>query len=172
MGDLDGDGDLDIAASVITDNSVRLLLNRGDATFRLARIGFTATPYELASGDFNGDGKSDLVVTGEGEAQLLFGSQDERLPDARVLAGTKGYRPPRVLDLNGDGRLDLILAFTDTTTVNNMRVLLGKGDGTFAAPRDYSGDFGQIVWPDAKGGRPGLMVTGQRGLTLLRDLSY
>ena len=41
-------------------------------------------------------------------------------------------------DLNGDGKQDLIFSYQANTMNNGVATLLGNGDGTFAAPVDYT----------------------------------
>jgi hypothetical protein len=60
---------------------------------------------------------------------------------------TGGVAPTNVqtADLNGDGKLDLVIA---NRTSNNIAVLFGNGDGTFQAPVSYvlnSGTFPSAV---------------------------
>ena len=61
MGDLDGDGVLDLATANSNSNNVSVLLGNGDGTFRPA-LYFVAgtTPLSVAIGDLDGDGVLDL----------------------------------------------------------------------------------------------------------------
>ena len=62
-GDLNGDGDLDLAVTNIFFNSVAVLLGNGDGTFQTA-VGYGAgyEPNSVAMGDLDGDGDLDLAV--------------------------------------------------------------------------------------------------------------
>jgi hypothetical protein len=65
--DLNGDGKIDLAVSGLNTLSVAVLTGNGDGSFNVspnANFGSTVFAQSLAAGDFNRDGKSDLVVTG------------------------------------------------------------------------------------------------------------
>jgi hypothetical protein len=73
-----------------------------------------------------------------------------------------------IADVNGDGPLDLVVT---NPSGSSMSVLLGQGDGTFAARTDYATtDFPtSIAVQDLNGdGRPDLAVT--EGSTTVRAL--
>jgi len=102
---------------------------------------FYQTPGQalgVASGDFNRDGLPDLAV-------LHFDSQSA--PAVGIRRGIGGgkfgalrnfsIRPNatdiKTADMNGDGRLDLVIAHSSTSV---LTVLLGNGDGTFRPGAD------------------------------------
>lgn len=64
LGDLDGDGKLDLIASNIESGSVSLLRGNGDGTFRTpVDVAIGPEPVFLAVADFDGDGLADFAVT-------------------------------------------------------------------------------------------------------------
>jgi len=95
-------------------------------------------PVFVATGDFNGDGKLD-VISANGAANsisVLIGNGD----------GTfGGHKEFTVLDpvglttgdFNGDGKLDIAAA-----TSSGVSVLLGNGDGTFGKHQDFTAGHG------------------------------
>jgi hypothetical protein len=85
-----------------------------------------------ATGDFNGDGKLDLVVTGDQSTEIFLGNGDGTFGAGVLITMIGGYGPPAVADFNGDGKLDLALSQGSAVSV-----LLGNGDGTFQAPVNY-----------------------------------
>jgi PKD repeat protein len=104
-------------------------------------IGTTDSPEFIASADFNGDLKRDLVVSSYNGTRLiiLLGTADGTFTESAPvpLAG----RPDFVTtgDLNADGNVDLITANFESSTVS---VLLGAGNGTFGSPVSYASGAG------------------------------
>lgn len=133
--DLNGDGKLDLAVvgNYISYGGVTALLGNGDGTFTAA--GPNAAPTKdfglVATGDFNGDGIPDLVVTNYfefGGSPTIFLGKGDGTFTAKSTSFTLDYFPTSVVvgDFNGDGVLDL--AFSD---LNGVEIALGKGDGAF-----------------------------------------
>jgi FG-GAP-like repeat/PASTA domain len=117
IGDLNGDGKLDIAAANFgvvgrapaTRATVSLFLNRGDGRFPSRRdYAGGPGPRSVAIGDLNGDGKPDLVTS---VAFVLTNRGDGRFRPKLQYGTTRDpYGDPTwvaVGDLNGDGKLDL-----------------------------------------------------------------
>jgi|GEM_PF-1439109 len=91
-----------------------------------------SNPFSLSVGDFNGDGKDDLVYADSSGLHVLLGNgngtftKTQDIPLSLLLDVTI-----TVADVNGDGELDLL--FGGSTTQPQINVLLGKGDGTFSS---------------------------------------
>ena len=136
---------------------MQILLGNGDGTFQPAETVAAGIDGAMVVGDFNGDGRPDLAVAGGnynpvtntsvGEVWVLLGNGDGTFQPAREYA--TGVPEPAasaaVADLNGDGRLDLAVAGDSynpvtNTTVGEVSVLLGNGDGTFQPPETYAVD--------------------------------
>jgi hypothetical protein len=62
IGDFTGDGILDLALA--SASGVRVLLGKGDGSFRTSTISYVVGSYPVAMtvGDFNGDGSPDMAV--------------------------------------------------------------------------------------------------------------
>jgi hypothetical protein len=152
VGDFNGDGIPDVAVTengaTILGTMVSILLGNGDGTFQPGKT-YTVdfNPFNLAVGDFNGDGHLDLAVSnfgldGGGTVSVLLGNGDGSFQAAQNYAvgwsvgwRNQGTSSVAVGDFNGDGKLDLVVA---NAGGNNASVLLGKGDGTFQAAPNYS----------------------------------
>jgi len=101
----------------------------------------------IAKGDFNGDGVSDLAITGLGEGNVS--GVTILLADGQGGLGAPAFTPlgsslifVQTSDLNGDGKLDLVLSDYVAAVV---WVSLGNGDGTFLPAAFYPTAFGNAV---------------------------
>ena len=149
--DLNGDGYLDIAALIPIANAapqVAIFLNQGATA-----PGVFATPKLYAApsgatglwaGDFNGDGKQDLITTiytvGAPGTQpaftaytLFYGNADGTLkaPATQSVAPFYSFTAG---DFNGDGVTDLafLLVSAPNTLFTSVQILLGSNSGTFS----------------------------------------
>jgi hypothetical protein len=88
VGDFNGDGRLDLAVANSGSDTVSVLLGNGDGTFQAARnfgggtsVGAFASIF-MAVGDFNGDGRLDLVVANGTTVSVRLGNGDGSFPAA------------------------------------------------------------------------------------------
>ncbi|HMD83957.1 MAG TPA: VCBS repeat-containing protein [Terriglobia bacterium] len=148
VGDFNGDGKPDLAVSDSGSNEVSVLLGNGDGTFQAAvNYGVGMYPSGIAVGDFNRDGKLDLVVPnqncpeggpcGASTVSVLLGNGDGTFqPHVDYAVGSSDPNWVTVGDFNGDGKLDLAVAY-GYPVMSGVSILLGNGDGTFQPPVNY-----------------------------------
>jgi hypothetical protein len=139
--DFNGDGHQDIGSlsSYILSAAVTVLIGRGDGTFSShTNHAVPIFPIDLAAGDFNGDGKPDLVTdsfNSPGSVTILLGDGSGTFINHK---DTKVGNYPYLLttgDFNGDGKLDVVLSTTNALTgMEMLSTLLGNGDGTLQLP--------------------------------------
>jgi uncharacterized repeat protein (TIGR01451 family) len=137
-------GDATHAAS---SSGVKLqTVNALQASGLAAPVGYATGvgPTAIATGDFNGDGKTDLVTVNSGAntVSVLLGNGDGTYR-AKVDYAV-GTQPASVVvaDFNNDGKPDLAVV---NTTSNNLSILLGNGDGTFQAAVNYATGNGPVT---------------------------
>jgi hypothetical protein len=142
--DIDGDGarDLVIGAEGYT---VNLYPGNGDFTFGApVTLTVNASPHDAVITDLDADGRKDLVVANHyhhsvtvlmNRGALVFSGADVAL--------TGNGNDVTAADVNGDAKADLIVATSNGGDGDyyfeqgHAEVLLGRGDGTFAAGPVY-----------------------------------
>jgi len=137
VGDLDGDGNVDVVATNPAGGSVTQFMGRIDGTLGEAMtwgLSERAGPYSAAIGDFDADGHPDVAIADITERLMWvrLGNGDGSL-GAAVSYAIGGIPSFIVIarDVDLDGRLDLVSANRGSDDVS---VLLGVGDGTFRLP--------------------------------------
>ena len=185
VGDLNGDGHLDLVVVNGGAGAVAVLMGNGDGTFQ-APLAYQANgfPVSVAIGDLNGDHHADLAIA----IECLNGCQNNGGVSVLLNQGNGTFQAPvtydtgahsasfvAIGDVNGDSFPDLVV--TDRCANGSNRdchngigrgrvsFFSGNGDGTFQPPAVY-GSLGfdpiSVVLADVNGvGRPDLVVTNE-----------
>ena len=170
VGDLRNTGHPDIAAidySPIGANGTYTIAearNNGDGTFQRATFQpfpVSCFPWRLASGDFNKDGRLDLLVTcystdnagfipllGNGDGTFTVGT-----PVLFPLASNPSAFANSIVpgDFNHDGNPDILVwgnGLLSSSESNALYLMTGNGNGTFATPRLLFNNFGYFSVAD------------------------
>ena len=131
-GDLDGDGDIDLA---VVDRDyilkrVSILLNNGSGAFtQSSTVGVGSYPWSITTGDLDGDGDLDLAVANyfDNTVSILVNNSRGKFTQSSTMS--VGWAPQSVFagDFDGDGDLDLAVAEGS----GGVSILLNDGSGTF-----------------------------------------
>jgi FG-GAP-like repeat/Immunoglobulin domain/IPT/TIG domain len=163
IGDLDGDGNPDLAVLNTPDGTVSVLRNLGvggniTTNSFAPRVNFPtlASPYPIAIGDMDGDGKLDLVVGGNNASRVISvfrntstaGSIATNSFASRVDFAAPGWVNYLVLaDLDGAGKLDVMLVSQISSVFSIFKNVSTPGSFTtasLAARVDYPSGYNPI----------------------------
>lgn len=130
VADLNGDGRPDIAYYGEPKELLVLYNEKGNTWSQPKRFAIEdgqMSPNALTVGDLNGDGLPDLILLAENHAYLIPQQKDHTLGEPEKIPLSGVVRSAQALDLNGDGRKDLLFVTFDSATPFRFR--LQQSDG-------------------------------------------
>ena len=158
IGDVNGDGKADIVFVGQSWNgpglNIRTKLSNGDGTwthkYQVLGDGSGVHTNPSFIGDFNGDGKADILFIGQGWNGVglnirtkLSNGDGTWTPKYQVLGDGSGVHanPALIGDVNGDGKADLVFVGQGWNGAGlNVRTKLSNGDGTWTPKHQVLGD--------------------------------
>ena len=148
IGDLDGDGQLDVAAGASSGNQIIVLRNNTIAAGTLSLVALAPmtaanNPYSVAIGDADGDGKPDLVCANDGGNNFTAYRSTSTPGTISFTAGTNFVTAAQtddivMRDIDGDGKRDIIVVNAAASS-NNMMVF--RNSAVIAAGPFAAGSF-------------------------------
>lgn len=183
LADLNGDGHPDVVAACTGKAGVCVLLGNGKGKFAPAPgspfAAHTAS-HMVATGDFNGDKKLDVITTSHDDngAYLLLGDGKGGLtltvssPFTGYMVGKPHNHGLAAADMNGDGQPDVTLGHQD---LGSIAVLLGDGKEKLASAPGSPFRLGRGFYPHAIGdvngdGKPDVVAPDIMGAAIVVGL--
>ncbi|MBD2699665.1 VCBS repeat-containing protein [Spirosoma sp. BT702] len=149
LGDVDGDGDLDLLTANYSNNNVSVRVNDGSGNYSgSTNVGVGNDPASVAVGDVDGDGDLDFVTANYNSNNVSVRVNDGSGNFSGTTNVGVGSSPQSVAlgDIDGDGDLDLLAANSNS---NNVSVRFNDGSGNFGG--GFGIDVGINPWSVAVG---------------------
>ena len=149
VADLNGDGRPDIAYYGEPKELI-VLYNQGtngwSSPKRWAIDDGQLSPNALATGDLNGDGRTDLVLLAENYVYFLPQQADHTLGEPVKIPISAAVKSVQIVDIDGDGRSDLLLVNWEDR--NPFRFRLQRPDGQLGPEVYFSSAPIRSYWAD------------------------
>lgn len=158
--DLNGDGNLDLAATLLNSSTLSVLLGDGEGEFSRSRstiIG--SSPNGLSTADFNGDGKPDLVSASGGTTNASVILNEASFV---VLRSTKQKG-----EIDGSQETDASI----TVDLDRGRLTVNSSPVVRVAVEDFNDVLGTQVKDDIRGNDERNSLSGNNGRDTLTGLA-
>jgi len=154
--DFNGDNRADLAVTNLEQSRVAVFIGQGDGDFEAPQFysvregdsAGTAEPRSLAVADLDEDGNLDLVTgnAARDSVAVLLGDGEGAFGEATEFDAGNFPLDVHLVDLDENGNLDLVLVNGidedgDGAPISALRIIPGKGDGTF----DVANDVGYVT---------------------------
>ncbi len=146
--DVDGDGKKDIVTTSKSGGYISVLPNNssvGTIAFGTAKTFTTGkSPEQIATADFDGDGKWDIVTTNRTATSISVlsnistGIGNFNFATKIDYTTAKGVKGVGIADIDSDGKLDIVSSSDSVNLISIFRNLSSIGNISFASKFDYS----------------------------------
>ena len=171
IGDFNGDGQMDIAVTQATSNTVGAMLWKNGGFTNASNFSSVGkNPVSLAVADYNNDGKADVAVANgsDGTVSVLTGKGTGFFNTATTY--TVGSSPTKIVaeDIDADGKMDLVvLCYSDAS------IYYLKNNGSGFTVQTISGislsSKSDMIFADINNdGLKDMIVAGNGGVAILR----
>jgi large repetitive protein len=134
VADIDRDGSKELLAAHSNSNTIGVFSQNLGVFSGPIEFEHDIGTFGIAVADFDGDNDLDIVAANT-SGSLTIGINDgvAFAPSTTITSGFVGLQRVKAVDINLDGALDLIAAINDPeeSSLKDILILLGNGDGTF-----------------------------------------
>jgi hypothetical protein len=139
--DLTGDAVPDLAVLYQAAHlSMGLLAGRGDGSFAVLQVKAKDDNYFLSDiADLNDDGHPDMVISSywNNGFKIYWGQGGGRLQEGPFLPTGVHGRAVKCVDINKDGKMDVVSTTSGSGRTISLHVYLGRGNGSFDEKRSF-----------------------------------